>query len=82
MVLVQVREIQEGPGPSEVVVEVPTADGRSEELIVDRRDLKDQNIEVGSPISKRNGHLLVELPREAMSGLWRVWIDTATVMEK
>lgn len=80
--LVQAREIQEGPGPSEVVVEVPTADGRSEELIVDKRDVVDQSIEVGSSISKRNGHLLVELPREAMSGLWRVWIDASTVIEK
>ena len=77
-----VDRVADGPGPNEVVVTVATADGRSEELIVDRRTLADTKIEVGYPISQRNGHFLVELPREAMSGLWRVWVDRDRIVER
>ena len=80
--LLRVNRLAEGPGPSEVVVEVSTVDGRSEELIVDQRALSDLNIEVGHPSSQRNGYLLVELPREAMSGLWRVWVDREQVVDQ
>lgn len=78
----RVDRVADGPGPNEVVVTVATADGRCEELIVDRRTLADTEIEVGYPISQRNGQLLVELPREAMSGLWRVWVDRDRVVER
>jgi len=80
--LLRVSQVAEGPGPSELVVEVSTANGRAEELIVDRRAISDSTIAVGHPISQRNGHLLVELPREAMSGLWRVWVDRDQVVEQ
>jgi hypothetical protein len=65
-----------------VVVTVATVNGGCEELIVDKRTLADTEIEVGYPISQRNGHLLVELPREAMSGIWRVWVDRDRVVER
>lgn len=78
----RVDRVADGPGPNEVVVTVATVNGGCEELIVDKRTLADTEIEVGYPISQRNGHLLVELPREAMSGLWRVWVDRDRVVER
>ncbi len=75
----KVKRLSEGPGPKEVVVEVATIDGGVEEMIVDQRALRDDSVEVGHPISAHNGHSLVELPREAMSGRWRVWVENSEI---
>jgi hypothetical protein len=80
--LLLVNRVADGPGPGEVLVTVRTANGRQEEVIVHERALSDQNLEIGHPISQQNGHLLVELPREAMSGLWRVWVDRDQVVAR
>jgi hypothetical protein len=70
----KVREIGKGLHPSEVVVEVSTSTGK-ERVVVDIRSLTDGSISVGSPLGKKGQDtLLVELPREAMSGTWRVWV--------
>lgn len=61
-------------GPSETVVLVATAGGSSEEVIVDRRTIEDGTIEVGFPVASRDDQWLVELPRETMRGMWRVWV--------
>jgi hypothetical protein len=79
MMLLRVNCVGDGPGPSEVVVEVATAGGGLAEMIVDRRTLSDQKVEIGYPISQRDGQLLVELPRESVSGFWRVWVDNDQV---
>jgi hypothetical protein len=63
-----------------VLVEITTATGHTEEMIVDARSLDAEDIEVGQPISRRNGHTLVELPRETMSGRWRIWVDNSQVV--
>jgi hypothetical protein len=75
----KVNHVSNGPGPGEVIVEITTANGQTEEVIVDTRSLDAHDIEVGQPIAQRNGHTLVELPRETMSGRWRIWVDNSQV---
>ena len=62
-----------GDIPSECVVDVPTANGIEEQVIVADSHVRGRNLlvwEVGS-----DGHrVLVELPREALSGAWRLWV--------
>ena len=69
----------EGPGPDEVLVSVSTASGK-EELVVSKAALQDDTIDVGQPIKSRPKELLIELPREAMSGKWRVWVPENIVL--
>jgi hypothetical protein len=68
------RKLKEGPGPGEIIVAVTTSAGRREEIIVHRSQMHDNGIEIGEPIHQRNDERLVELPREAVSGTWRVWV--------
>jgi hypothetical protein len=75
MYRVKVRTVGVGQHPSEAVVSVTTADGKQEELIVDRRSLEDRgSLRVGYPIRRDSGRALIELPRETMRGNWRIWI--------
>jgi len=79
MARIKVAEIGDGLHPSEVVVAVATNDG-TENLVVDRLSLKDNMIEVGAPIRQHDDLFLVELPREAMSGTWRVWVHSDNIL--
>ncbi|QGM99286.1 hypothetical protein [Methylocystis parvus] len=70
-----------GPGPSEVVVEINTISGK-EEIIVDVDSLKAGYLHVW-PITKKNDEeILVELPREAVSGRSRAWISPSEINDK
>ena len=70
----RIQKIGKGLHPSEVVVEVTTLTGK-ERLVVDKRSLEDSSVSVGAPIAHGRGDTrLVELPREAMNGAWRVWV--------
>lgn len=80
----KINKIAEGLHPSEVIVEVRTAEG-VERLVVDVDSIENSAIEVGSPVGKRNGHFLIELPRETFRGSWRVWVskdDLTGLLEK
>ncbi len=70
---VKVRQIGKALHPSEVVVEVQAADG-TERLVVDRESIHGDTLSVGWPVAQSKGRFLVELPRETMSGTWRVWV--------
>lgn len=70
---VRIREVGKGLHPNEKVVEVQTSTG-AERLVVDKRAIESSSLSVGAPIRKQNGRVLVELPRETMSGTWRVWV--------
>ncbi len=71
----------DGPGPNEAVIEVRTSAGSTEEVVVHGATIQDDTIEVGSPIHTSDGDMLVELPREAISGLWRIWVSSSEVAE-
>lgn len=71
---VKVREIGRGLHPSEAVVQIKTIGG-TEKLVVDRKSIQGGTIFAGwRPIAEKRGQWLIELPRETMSGTWRVWV--------
>ena len=75
MLRVKVQRLRQGLHPNEVIVAVKTADGSSEELIVDKRSLRnDDTLRVGYPVAGESDRLLVELPRETFRGTNRVWV--------
>jgi hypothetical protein len=77
---VKVREIGRGLHPSEAVVEIRTATGL-ERLVVDRKSIQEGTIFVGwRPLAEKKGQWLIELPRETMSGTWRVWIKHSEIL--
>ena len=69
----------DGPGPGETLVAVTTSEGRDEEVIVHRTSVTNDTIEIGYPIDHDQSRVLVELPQEAMSGTWRVWVPRTAV---
>lgn len=75
---VRVRRVATGPGPSEVVVAILSSDGE-EELVVDVRSLDDDTLPVGG-VFEQNGSVLVEFPRETLSGKWRAWVPIDQVV--
>jgi len=77
---VKIEEVGNGQHPSEKVVKVETRDG-PEQLVVDRRSIREHSLDVGFPVGQHNGHFLVELPRETFRGAWRVWVEKAIVVE-
>lgn len=75
----KVKKISAGLHPSEVVVEINNG---AERLVVASRALKDNTIDVGAPLARKSaGDLLIELPREAMSGRSRIWVKKADLVE-
>lgn len=70
---VKVKRVGKGLHPNEVVVEVKTTAG-TERLVIDKRALHANSLSVGAPIQEKQGQALVELPRETMTGSWRVWV--------
>jgi hypothetical protein len=79
---VKIERLRGGQHPSEVIVSVRTADGGTEKLIVDERSIRDEAIEVGYPVGQDDNRLLVELPRESLRGLWRIWIERGSMIER
>ena len=76
----QVTQVSEGPGPGEVVVEIMTASGITEEVVLHIRSIEADMIEIGFPILHSEDKSLVELPRESTSGRWRVWVPSSNVV--
>ena len=77
----KVTEVMEGPGPDELIVEVCTSAGSSEEIVVHSAAVEHGTIEIGSPIHQRQDEALVELPRESVSGSWRLWVPRSAISE-
>lgn len=80
MYRLRVEAVRGGLHPTEVIVTVNTDQGLVN-LVIDKDSLLNNFIEVGFPLARRNGHLLVELPRETTSGLWRVWVGSDSIEE-
>lgn len=77
---VKVARIGEGVHPSEVVVAVTTLDG-TENLVIAKRSFDAEGIDVGFPIRADDGRYLIELPRETLSGSWRVWVNSDQILD-
>ncbi|HUB16051.1 MAG TPA: hypothetical protein VMB34_29160 [Acetobacteraceae bacterium] len=75
---IAVETVEEGLHPSEVVVTLRTADGKTEEVAVDRLLVEAKQLKA-YPVGQERDRVLVELPRETISGAWRVWMPKASV---
>lgn len=76
---VKIQKIGSSGHPSEVLVTVHTTDGE-EQLIVHTRSIQDGTLDIGFPINSRDSEHLIELPRETVSGAWRVWVPENSVL--
>jgi len=72
MVRIKVGKRSEGAVPTEEVLEISTVEG-TEEVVVHTSQVTEKGVEVGF-IREADQKVLVELPRETMSGKWRVWV--------
>jgi len=79
---IRIERLGEGQHPSEILVAVRTADGTLEKVVVDRRSIRDDTLEVGYPVGEKGTDLLVELPRESVRGRWRVWVPREVFSEE
>jgi hypothetical protein len=77
--LIRCRKLMDGPGPSEAIVSIHTTGG-DEEVVVYTGLLLNGSLDVGPRLSDQRDRVLVELPREAASGRWRVWIPASEVI--
>ena len=81
MARIRVKVLGEGQHPSERMVAVTTASGSRENVMVDRRSIDNDSIEIGYPIASEDGLLLIELPRETTTGQWRVWVKQGDILK-
>jgi hypothetical protein len=71
---VKITGREAGSIPSETVVTISTSRGSgSEEVVVHASQVDDDGVEAGF-IGRQGDEVLVELPRETVSGKWRVWV--------
>ena len=79
----KIQTVGEGQHPSEAVVSFHTADGSREELIVDKRSIRNNSLKIGYPVGRREkNQLLIELPRETLRGTSRVWVTEDALLEE
>ncbi|HEY5049162.1 MAG TPA: hypothetical protein VII49_14190 [Rhizomicrobium sp.] len=78
---IKVQKIGDGAHHSESVVEIKTTGGGVERLVIATRSLQNNSILVGAPLGHKGKEVLVELPREAMSGTSRVWVSSKNLLE-
>lgn len=76
--LIPVDHVSDGLHPGEVVVAVRAREG-AEKVMVDRRSLDGDRLEVGYPVGQDGDFYLVELPQETFRGYWRVWVPKTDV---
>jgi hypothetical protein len=76
--LLSVKSVSNAIHPSEVVATVDTINGEVS-LVLDRMDVVGNAIKIGRPIANGGDTVLVELPRETMTGLWRVRVPKESV---
>ena len=77
---IAVEQVEDGLHPSELVATIRTADGKTEEVAVDRTLVEGGRMKAYAVGAERD-RVLVELPRETSSGLWRVWMAKSSVFE-
>ena len=81
MAKIRISDLGQGQHPSEVLIGVTTDRGQ-ETLIVDRRSIRNNTLDVGFPVGETGEYFLIELPRETMSGEWRVLVPKSTLIEQ
>jgi hypothetical protein len=64
----------DGPGPNERTARLLTADGRRVEVTAHASSFHGSALLASRPLLRRDGAVLVELPRESASGDRRLWV--------
>ncbi len=77
----RVDRLGEGPGPGEVVVRVTPMTGPTEQVVVHVTGMVGDTIDVGYPLARSKEQRLIELPRESVSGKWRLWVPQSAMVE-
>jgi hypothetical protein len=72
------RPLMNGPGPSETTVSITTSEGK-DQLVVDSELVHGDLLEVLRVLEQDKDRALVELPRESVSGRWRVWVPRSAL---
>lgn len=72
--------IIDGLIPAEKIARIEDADGRTEEVTVSTKNLSGNRL-LASEIGRREGNVLLELPRESASGRWRIWVKESSIGE-
>jgi hypothetical protein len=78
---IKIERLLDGPGPSDVIVSFKTADGKVEEVVVNKGSLNGDLLDVGPILYKNEGRVLIELPRESSSGQGRIWVPDSEIKE-
>jgi hypothetical protein len=77
MLRIRITRREAGSIPSEAVVTIPTSTG-TEEVVVHTSQATADSVEAGF-IGEKDDQVLVELPRETLSGRWRVWVPKTAI---
>jgi len=70
--------IEDGLMPAEKIVRIEDADGDIQEVWVSTSSISGGRL-MASEIGRREGRVLVELPRESSAGRWRIWVKESAV---
>jgi len=70
--------IIKGVTPNTRIARVRAADGAYDEVVVSAKNLKGKRL-LAWEIGRRDDAVLVELPRESVSGRWRMWVKASSV---
>ena len=70
--------VHDGLMPNEKIAEIETADGGRESVTVSPNNVHGSML-MAALIGRSEGRVLIELPRESMSGRWRIWVKEAAL---
>lgn len=71
-------KIIKGVTPNTRIARIQTADGGYDEVVVSSQNFKGKKL-LAWEIGRRDNTVLVELPRESVSGRWRMWVKASSV---
>lgn len=72
-------KLEDGLMPAEKIARVESADGKHEEVFVSENNISAKGELIASEIGRRKGEVLIELPRESVSGRWRIWVKESSL---
>ena len=75
---VKCDKVVDGLMPAEKIARIQTADGKIEDVAVSAKSISGDKL-LAAEIGRREGKVLVELPRESVSGRWRIWVKESSI---
>lgn len=82
MLQIQAKQVGTGWHPDQVLLAIDSAAGGQEFVSADKTSWNGVSLRVSRIIETRHdGAVLIELPREAESGTWRIWVRPEKIQE-